>query len=118
MFNAMAVEVVFMQVDSIFTEAARFKTSYQMSLADSFAIAAAFCRGQPWLPPATMSLTRLCKMGLLIFSGLGSPFVHQIITHPHADRRVGSKGTEQHGVPQRYKQSLKFYTGVYAYTLV
>lgn len=45
MFNAMAVEVVFMRVDSIFAEAARFKTNYRMSLADSFAIATAFCRG-------------------------------------------------------------------------
>jgi predicted nucleic acid-binding protein len=43
MFNDMAVEVVFIQVDSIFAEAARFKTRYQMSLADSFALATAFC---------------------------------------------------------------------------
>jgi predicted nucleic acid-binding protein len=45
MFNDMAIEVVFIQVDRIFAEAARLKTSYQMSLADSFALATALCRG-------------------------------------------------------------------------
>jgi predicted nucleic acid-binding protein len=44
-FKDMAVEVVFIQVDRVFAEAARFKTKYQMSLADSFALATALCRG-------------------------------------------------------------------------
>jgi predicted nucleic acid-binding protein len=45
MFEDMAVEVVFIQVDRIFAEATRFKTMYHMSLADSFALATAFCHG-------------------------------------------------------------------------
>jgi predicted nucleic acid-binding protein len=45
MFKDMAIEVIFIQVDRVFAEAARFKTMYQMSLADSFALATAFCHG-------------------------------------------------------------------------
>jgi predicted nucleic acid-binding protein len=44
-FKDMAVEVVYIQVDRVFAEAARLKTKYQMSLADSFALATALCRG-------------------------------------------------------------------------
>jgi predicted nucleic acid-binding protein len=42
-FNDMPIEIIFIQADMIFAEAARLKTSYRMSLADSFALATAFC---------------------------------------------------------------------------